>query len=538
VLQATPKSSAGAASPTSSCDVAVIGAGMSGLVAGALLSKAGLDVLVCDPQTRPGGYLAGFRRKQFIFDSAIHWLNQCGPGGTVRRVLSFIGEGAPECAPLRRIRRYKGQSFDELLTDDPEELKQDWLARYPGDREGIERFFQDAREIGQRMTQWGRLLRTPSSMNPLELVRFGIRMGLWSLPFRAKYRWSAREGLDHYFRSEEIKRVFATERDFMSIIVPIGWAYHQDFQSAPPGGSQSFPRWLQERIEGAGSRVLLGRGVRRVELDRGRVAGIVLEPKPRRQIPEELVRSRWVVATNDVLTLFRHMLPAGTLPPARLSKLERMELYSSSVTISLGLDCPPEELGFGEEMLILTRDDVAREHQNCGDPSRAAITILAPSVRDPSLAPAGKGTLTIYIAAEIEYGDHWKTGGGLERGRPYRRFKEAYAEEALARVEEVLAIRLREHIEVLDIATPVTHWRYTGNHRGSLMGGRPTSANMRNRVARYRTPVKGLLLGGQWAEYGGGVPVATRAGANSALLVLKQADRREFRRLRDALDGR
>lgn len=524
--------------PPESCDVVVIGAGMSGLVSGALLAKAGLDVLVCDPQARPGGYLAGFRRKKFIFDSAIHWLNQCGPGGSVSRVLSFIGEDPPECKPLTEIRRYKGDSFDELLTNDPEELKQDWLRRFPGDRDGIERFFKDAHEIGHHMAHFTRLMRTSISMTLWERALFGLRLARWSRPFISKYKLTAMQGLDRYFREEGIKRIFATETDFMSIIVPIGWAYHHDFQAAPAGGSQAFPRWLVEQVKETGSRVMLGRGAARVEVEQGRVKGVTLSPKPKRELPEAFVRCSHVVATNDVMTLYEKMLPPGTMPLERMRKLKGMELYSSSVTISIGLNCPAEQLGFGEEMLILTRDDVDRVSQNCGDPARAAITILAPSVRDTTLAPEGKGTLTIYLAAEIEYEDHWKTGAGLERGQAYREFKEAYADKALDRIEATLELDLRPHIEVMDIATPVTHYRYTGNHRGSLMGGRPTRANMRNRIAQYRTPVKGLFLGGHWAEYGGGVPVATRAGANAALLVLKELDHAEFCRLRDALDGR
>ena len=520
------------------CDVVVVGAGMSGLVAAALLSKAGLDVLVCEPQTRPGGYLAGFHRKGFIFDSAVHWLNQCAPGGFVHRVLSFIGESPPKCELLTKIRRYKGQSFDELLTSDPEELRRDWMERFPHEQPGIERFFKDAREIGHRMANLVDRMRTPASMGLLELSSFGIRMALWGLPLARKFKWTASRGLAHYFVDERIKRVFVTEADFMSIIVPIGWAYHHDFQSAPIGGSQAFPQWLVRQVEGAGSRILLGRGVRRIQVERDQATGVVLQADPSRDLPETLVRCDYVVATNDVLTLYEKMLPPDTLSPARLEKLRNMELYSSSVTISIGLDCPTEEFGFGEELVILTRDDVPREEQNCGDPERAAITVLAPSIRDASLAPAGKGTLTLFITVGIEYGDQWRTGNGRERGANYRTFKQSYADAVLRRVEQTLGIDLRGHIEVMDIATPVTHWRYTGNHGGTLMGGRPTSINMRNRVAGYRTPVKHLLLGGQWAEYGGGVPVATRAGANSALLILKETDRREFERLREALDGR
>ena len=63
----------------SECDVLVIGSGMGGLSSAALLAKSGLRVCVVEAELRPGGYLAGFRRRDFRFDTAIHWLNQCGP---------------------------------------------------------------------------------------------------------------------------------------------------------------------------------------------------------------------------------------------------------------------------------------------------------------------------------------------------------------------------------------------------------------------------------------------------------------------------
>jgi prolycopene isomerase len=138
----------------------------------------------------------------------------------------------------------------------------------------------------------------------------------------------------------------------------------------------------------------------------------------------------------------------------------------------------------------------------------------------------------------MRYGDTWKTGPKLERGAAYRAFKKEYAQVLVRRLEQTLTPTLRQHIEVLDIATPVTHQRYTGNRDGSLMGARASSKNIRAGLAHYHTPVENLLLGGQWAEYGGGVPVAVRAGTNAAAILLKKERPEAFAVLRDVLDGR
>jgi hypothetical protein len=54
---------------------------------------------------------------------------------------------------------------------------------------------------------------------------------------------------------------------------------------------------------------------------------------------------------------------------------------------------------------------------------------------------------------------------------------------------------------------------------------------MKNKISHYQTPVKNLILGGHWAELGGGVPIAAKAGANASLLILKKENHSAFRSL-------
>jgi prolycopene isomerase len=71
-----------------------------------------------------------------------------------------------------------------------------------------------------------------------------------------------------------------------------------------------------------------------------------------------------------------------------------------------------------------------------------------------------------------------------------------------------------------------------------MMGARPGRKNMKNRISHYQTPVRNLILGGHWAELGGGVPIAAKAGANASLLVLKKENHEAFKCLARYMDNK
>jgi prolycopene isomerase len=526
----------------SAYDAIVIGAGVSGLTSAALLSRAGLSVLVLESDSRPGGYLAGFRRHDFRFDSAIHWLNQLGPNGLITRVFDVIGKDHPRADQQKRVKRYLGDTYDYLLTDNPELFKADLIRDFPHEEKGINRFFEHAKELGAAFDKLGNMFRTEESMGGLEYGLFMLKKLKFALPFIKHIRFTGAEGvekgLNRYFKDKRIHEIFGSEMDLLSCLVPIGWAYYGDFQLPPKGGSQVIPEWLCHVVEHFGNQIQFRSRVKEILLDGNKAVGCKFEFN--KKIYE--VRSTYVLAACDIQALYEKMLPAHIIPAKLKSKLNDAKLYSSSVTLSLALDCPVENFGFGEEMIYLSKNGLEREAHANGDPHTNGISILAPSFRDPSLAPEGKGTLTIYVPAFFQQESEWHTerteAGEVIRGDAYKLHKQAYADILLERVEKRLAPGLRQHIEYLDIATPITHWRYTGNRDGSMMGARPGKENMQAKIAHYKTPVTNLILGGHWAELGGGVPIAVRAAANSALLVLQSAKPEISKKLADYLDAK
>ncbi|MBS1584651.1 MAG: NAD(P)/FAD-dependent oxidoreductase [Bacteroidetes bacterium] len=522
-------------------DVIVIGAGVGGLTAAALLSKAGYSVCVLEKEPHAGGYLAGFRRKNFRFDTAIHWLNQCMPGGMAAMIFDILGSDHPVAVPQKHIRRYKGETYDYLLTNNPEELKAQLIADYPHEREGLERFFKTAKRLGKSFANFGHVFRSEETMTPLERMKNKLNLLKFAMPFIPLISYTGDEGikkgLNKYFKDEGLHKIFSADTELLSCLVPIGWAYYGDYQSPPKGGGQVIPEWMQHIIEFYGNDLFFKCNVKEILLENGVSKGVRFEHRGK----EYTAKSRYVIAACDVETLYEKMLPQDVVPEKFKAKLRKADLYSSSVTVSIALDCPTAELGFGEELVHISSENVSRADHLSGDPEKSEISILPPSLRDPSLAPEGQGTLVLFMPAFMDFNNHWLTGrdkdGNYVRNEAYNKLKNEIAEVLIRRVEERIAPGLRKHILFYDVATPVTHWRYTGNKNGTMMGAKPGRENMQGKIAHYRTPVKNLLLSGHWAELGGGVPIAVKAGANAALLILKDENKAAFKVLADYMDG-
>jgi prolycopene isomerase len=512
------------------CDVVVIGAGVGGLTAAGLLAKAGLKTMIFESDTQVGGYLAGFQRGGFHFNTSIEWLNQCAPGGFVYNIFNHLRNDFPECPSIKNIRRFKSDTFDYLLSSNPGELREALIRDFPGDEPGIRAFFQDAERLGEWLRQLDNKTVGYHTMTWPERVRYVTGMFRWSLRVIRYVRTPIDKGLRRYFRCGA-QDVFNSQESLMAVMVSIAWASSGNMQTSPRGGSRVIAQWLFDYVVSAGSTVLLNQRVDRVLLDgRRHACGVVLADG--RQI-----KARFVIAACDLQTLYQKMLPTGVISRRLLNGLCNADLYHSYFSIFIGLTCDPATLGLGEETLNLTRTDVARAEQSSGDPNLTLITVNAPSLRDSSLAPPGKGTLTIHCPAYFDHAGQWHTGAGLERGEAYRFFKETFANILIDRVEAGLGSGFRQYIEIMEIATPVTYWRYTGNTKGSISGAKPTGRNIRAGIAHYQTPVRNLLVGGHCAEYGGGVPMAVKAATNASLIVMKALAPAAYKQLRAVLDA-
>ena len=86
-------------------------------------------------------------------------------------------------------------------------------------------------------------------------------------------------------------------------------------------------------------------------------------------------------------------------------------------------------------------------------------------------------------------------------------------------------------VEVIDVATPLTFERYTGNWKGSFEGWLITPENsyvMMKPMPQSLPDLKNFYMCGQWVEPGGGLPTAVMSGRR-LIKKLCREDHKKFR---------
>jgi phytoene dehydrogenase-like protein len=121
----------------------------------------------------------------------------------------------------------------------------------------------------------------------------------------------------------------------------------------------------------------------------------------------------------------------------------------------------------------------------------------------------------------------WDYWNDLRREKArYDAEKERLASEILARLEVVYP-GISAQVEVTDVTTPYTTWRYTLNRRGAYEGWIPTPKAIMSKPIRTLPGLASFYMAGQWVVPGGGVPPCLYSGRH-VIQILRRRSGKPF----------
>ena len=138
---------------------------------------------------------------------------------------------------------------------------------------------------------------------------------------------------------------------------------------------------------------------------------------------------------------------------------------------------------------------------------------------DNTLAPKGKTSVTVsYYTTNREF---WIDARKNDRPK-YRQAKEEFTKKIIDLLDKTLG-GVKDSIEVIDIATPATFQRYTGNWKGSTQGWLPGKNLLAKSPVGFKFPgLKNFYYSSHWNQPGGGLPIAIKTGRDVAKLICKE----------------
>jgi phytoene dehydrogenase-like protein len=505
---------------TNTWDAIVVGGGHNGLAAAAVLARTGRKTLVLEARERVGGLCAseefwpGYRHAGIHHDTdtvrpwLVDLLDLRTHGLSFAPQAPLLLPDAPGQVPgtgLLLSRELEATQAELAAVGDADGYQR-WMS-FVGSVRGLVSSVLDAPApaVGREASLW------PLAQPAIKLRRLGsARM----LELARVVVLSAEDWLSEFLQDRHLRAGLA--------LGPLlgSWMGPRSPQSAGlllirsvlsgdevAGGAPALVAALERAAKHHGATIQCGTPVEQIRVERGAVRGVVVGGQP--------LDAPLVVSGLDPRRTLLELVPPQELPVPLEDEVRTVRMRASSAKLHLALSAPPRftcREGLFERFRAVT-DPVQLERafddaKHGRLPKSPPLDVRVPTVRDPSLAPAGHHVLSVHI-----FGVPYQLRGQADWTSADR---EVLAEAALRELGRLDPGLPGSVVGSELLVPPELEARYgvTGGHLmhgehalDQLWVGRPGRT-----TSRHATSIQGLFLGS-----GGTHPMGGASGAPGAL---------------------
>lgn len=464
----------------------IIGAGISGLVAGVYACRSGWRTVILEKAGNPGGVSTSWKRRGYTFEGGIHWLIGARPGVPLNDIWTETGALQDNNPVFFKDPVYSlvDGSVRMNLHRDLRTLK----AESPRDRFFLAllrfhvwcfTFFHTPVQDIPGLRVWH-----PRSFSITEFVKMGPAVLL--TPFLMMF--SARKYISR-FRDRNLRNLLEAVVDpdinALSLIYTLS-SFAGGDSGYPEGGSLKMARNMADTFTSLGGEIRYRTPA--LKLRSCEDGGVAV------QTEDGEIRSDAVLISADARTAIDTLFESP-LQDRWARRMRSRLLTAQCMFLALGVKA--DLSAYPRCMKIMLRRPL-----EVGGISYDSMTVNNYS-RDAGYAPEGCTAVTAILPGRSYH--YWQAARG---NGSYASLKQ----EALERFIEALGEAVPEikgNVEVTDMATPLTYERYCGTFEGSYMSDWLPGRLACNAPMRYKP---GIYFTGQRTAFSGGLPVAAETG--------------------------
>ena len=394
--------------------IIVIGAGIGGLTAGALLAHRGYSVLVLDQAIVPGGCASTFKRQGFTFDVGATQVAGLEPGGIHHRIFAELGielPAATHCDPACAV-YLPGETEPINVWRDPQRWQAERQRQFPGS----EPFWQLLSDLFRY--SWAFQSRDPvlpprNVWDLWQLTKAVRPDTLLTLPHTLSTVGDALRGYGlagdrrlRTFLDLQLKlysQVDAESTALLYAATALGVSQEPQGLFHLHGSMQALSDRLVAALERDGGKLLMRHTVEAIQAEKGSVTGITVRNQKTGEVWTQ--PADHVVANVTVQNLMQ--LLGDQAPNGYQRRVEKLPPSSGAFVVYLGVDdraipgdCPPH-------LQFLYDYEGAIAENNS----------LFVSVSRPGDGRAPEGKATIVASTFTDVGIWWEEGEAEGRGQ-------------------------------------------------------------------------------------------------------------------------
>ena len=434
-------------------DAIVIGAGNTGLATACTLAKKGVKTLILEQHNVPGGYASTFRRGRFEFEGSLHHLSGYGtkenPGPLCKLFDELDINDKVELINLPNIYRFVVPGmYDFVLPCDKDQMTKVLQDNFPEERDSIERFFKVLYSCWEEFVQMYDFQFDFMNMDK----KLDPEASPEKYPNLFKYAFrSLPSVLAEFFKNPILRAAVAMlsmysgpvpDIDFIDLAT---WVYEYLIYGSyhVKGGSQALSNAIVDSYTSYGGEIEYNSDVQKILVENGHVTGVVTDSG-------ETILANRVISNVSPLVVYGEMVEPEYVPKRIFDSYRGLKLGGATSVVYLGLDIGHEELGFNDTNVFIMH------------PQKGMLAITSQNAACEEAFPAGTTQLEL---AGYQTASKWM----CIPPHQYAAEKYKMAEDQIELAEAVFP-NIREHIEEMEISTPLTNMRYVRAPGGAIGG--------------------------------------------------------------------